>query len=71
MVSQYIVLVLKESTAQGVNTVHFCAADIANNKSAGANGFYPESVFGIVIINYIVCMYISAVFALPKDMIDS
>lgn len=54
-----------------MNTVHSCAADIANNDSAGANGFYPESVFGIVIINYIAFVYISAVFALTKDMIDS
>lgn len=54
-----------------MNTVHSCAADIANNNSPGANGFYPESVFGIVTINYIARMYISAVFELTKDMIDS
>lgn len=66
----WFTVVLTESTAQGVNTVHSCAADIANNNSAGANGFYAESVFGIVIINHIACMNISAVFALTKGMID-
>lgn len=67
----WFTVVLTESTAQVVNTVHSCAADIANNNSVGANGFYPESVFDIVIINHIAQMYISAVFALTKDMIDS